>query len=78
MPVLFTISAAFYTGSPLYCFHVPIPLHGFMLQKDEYIVFANGGVQEALVNKANLSLFIMFGTLKHPQSLRLRIYIKAQ
>ena len=35
----------------------------------------NGGVQEALVNEAFLSLFIMFRTLKRPQSLGLRIYI---
>ena len=37
--------------------------------------FANGGVQEALVNEALLSLFIKFRTLKRPQSLVLRIYI---
>ena len=36
--------------------------------------FANGGVQEALVNEAFPSLFIMFRTLKRPQSLGLRIY----
>ena len=36
--------------------------------------FANGGVQEALVNEVFLSLFIMFRTLKRPKSLRLRIY----
>ena len=37
--------------------------------------FTNGGVQEALViNKVPL-LFKKFRTLKHPQSLRLRIYI---
>ena len=33
--------------------------------------FANGGIQEALVNEAFLSLFIMFRTLKRPQSLGL-------
>ena len=33
----------------------------------------NGGVQEALVNQAFLSLFIIFRTLKRPQSLGLRI-----
>ena len=37
--------------------------------------FANGGVQEALVNEAFPSLFIKFRTLKHPQSLVSRIYI---
>ena len=37
------------------------------------MVFANGGVQEALVNEAFLSLFIIFRTLKRPQSLGLRI-----
>ena len=41
----------------------------------QYIVFANGGVQEALVNEAFPSLFIKFRTLKRPQSLVLRIYI---
>ena len=35
----------------------------------QYIVFANGGVQEALVSEAFLSLFIIFRTLKRPQSL---------
>ena len=25
------------TGSPLYCFHLPITLYGFMLRKDIYI-----------------------------------------
>ena len=39
------------------------------------IVFANGGVQEALVNEAFPSLFIKFRTFKRPQSLVLRIYI---
>ena len=39
----------------------------------QYIVFANGGVQEALVTKAFLSLFIIFRILKHPQSLGLRV-----
>ena len=69
------------TGSPLYCFHLPITLYGFMLRKVIYLIytsihrFAKGGVQEALVNEAFLSLFIVFRTLKRPQSLVLRIYI---
>ena len=38
--------------------------------------FVNGGgIQEALVNKAFPLLFTNFRTLKHIQSLRLRIYI---
>ena len=37
------------------------------------MVFANGGVQEALVNEAFLSLFIIFRTPKRPQSLGLRV-----
>ena len=41
-------------------------------------MFANGGVQEvlvneALVNEAFLSLFVTFRTLKNPQSLGLRM-----
>ena len=35
--------------------------------------FANGGVKEAVVNKAFLLLFIIFRTLKRPQSLGLQI-----
>ena len=33
--VLVLLGAA--TGSPLYCFHLPITLYGFMLRKDIYI-----------------------------------------
>ena len=39
------------------------------------MVSANGGVQEALVYEVFLLLFIMFKTLKHPQLLRLVMYI---
>ena len=30
-------------GSPLYCFHLPITLYGFMVRKDIYIYVYNTG-----------------------------------
>ena len=32
------IHFGFGSGSPLYCFHMPITLYGFMLRKDIYII----------------------------------------